>query len=73
MQQEGLRASVRRRFRYPGGDGTSTPVVPNILDRQFQVDVPNHSWVADITYIPVAEGWLYLAAIMDLYSRRIVA
>ena len=44
----------------------------NVLDRQFQADCPNQRWVADFTYIWTAEGWLYLAAVLDLYSRRIV-
>ncbi len=44
----------------------------NVLDRQFQADAPNQKWVADFTYIWTAEGWLYVAAVLDLYSRRIV-
>ncbi|RBW68493.1 IS3 family transposase [Bacillus taeanensis] len=48
------------------------PVSENVLDRQFRVDQPNQSWVADITYVPTNEGWLYLASVMDLYSRKIV-
>lgn len=48
------------------------PVAPNLLDRHFQALEPNRKWVADITYIPTAEGHLYLAAVMDLYSRKIV-
>ena len=50
----------------------SYPVTPNVLDRQFTVSSPNRAWVADITYIRTEEGWLYLAAVMDLFSRRIV-
>lgn len=48
------------------------PASENILDRQFKVNKPNQSWVTDITYIPTNEGWLYLASVMDLYSRKIV-
>lgn len=48
------------------------PVSENVLDRQFKASEPNQSWVADITYIPTNEGWLYLASVMDLYSRKIV-
>lgn len=48
------------------------PVSENILDRQFTANKPNQSWVADITYIPTNEGWLYLASVMNLYSRKIV-
>jgi putative transposase len=47
-------------------------VADNVLDRQFQADGPNQKWVADFTYIWTAEGWLYVAAVLDLYSRRIV-
>ena len=48
------------------------PVADNLLDRQFDPEEPNERWVADITYIPTREGWLYLAAVEDLYSRRVV-
>ncbi|MFC1530237.1 DDE-type integrase/transposase/recombinase [Gemmatimonadota bacterium] len=47
-------------------------VVPNILDRQFETTDPNRIWTADIAYIQIAEGWLYLAAVMDMYSRRLL-
>jgi transposase InsO family protein len=47
-------------------------VVENVLNRQFQVNEPNRKWVADVTYIATAQGWMYLAAVLDLYSRRIV-
>ncbi|SEO33240.1 Transposase InsO and inactivated derivatives [Amphibacillus marinus] len=49
------------------------PVYENVLDRQFKVSKPNEAWVTDITYIPTHEGWLYLASVMDLYSRKIVS
>jgi putative transposase len=48
------------------------PVAPNLLNRQFEADAPNRKWVTDITYIPTDQGWLYLAAIVDLFSRRVV-
>jgi len=48
------------------------PVAPDRLQRNFTADRPNQKWVADITYIPTREGWLYLAVVMDLFSRRIV-
>ncbi len=50
----------------------SYPIVPNLLNRQFYAEQPNQKWVSDITYIPTREGWLYLAGIMDLFSRRII-
>jgi len=48
------------------------PIAPNLIDRNFTTAAPNHVWLADITYIRTDEGWLYLAAVMDLYSRKIV-
>ncbi len=48
------------------------PVAPNVLNRDFSADRPDHKWLSDITYIPTGDGWLYLAAILDLYARRIV-
>ncbi|MGO6944850.1 IS3 family transposase, partial [Rhizobium johnstonii] len=47
-------------------------IMPNVLDRQFVADRPNQKWVADFTYIWTAEGWLYVAAVIDLFSRRVV-
>ncbi|MCK1641209.1 DDE-type integrase/transposase/recombinase [Bradyrhizobium sp. 157] len=48
------------------------PIAPNLIARDFTAPAPNRVWLADITYIPTAEGWLYLAAVMDLFSRKIV-
>ena len=48
------------------------PIVPNLLDRQFDVDVPNTVWGVDVTYLYTDEGWLYLAVVIDLFSRRMV-
>jgi putative transposase len=48
------------------------PVAPNLLNQEFNAEKPNHKWVADITYIPTAEGWLYLAVVLDLFSRKVV-
>ena len=48
------------------------PIAPNLIARDFTAAAPNRVWLADITYIPTAEGWLYLAAVMDLFSRKIV-
>jgi transposase InsO family protein len=50
----------------------SAPIAPNLLDQDFQAEAPDRIWLADITYIPTAAGWLYLAVVLDLYSRRIV-
>jgi transposase InsO family protein len=48
------------------------PIAPNVLDRRFEVEAPNRAWVTDITYVTTREGWLYLAVVLDLFSRRIV-
>lgn len=62
--------TVRKRPRYRAG--TPSLLAPNRLDRKFTVDAPNKVWATDITYIRTWQGWLYLAAVMDLYSRKIV-
>ena len=71
MREQALRARPRRRG-LPKDRGTRSAVADNVLDRQFRADGPNQKWVADFTYIWTAEGWLYVAAVLDLYSRRIV-
>jgi transposase InsO family protein len=73
MRQAGIAAKTARKFRCTTTDSNhDLPVADNLLDRQFDAAAPNESWVADITYIPTREGWLYLAAVEDLYSRRVV-
>ena len=62
----------RRRQRPPGSAGAGGDATPNLLDRQFAAPRPDAKWVSDITFVPTAEGWLYLAAVIDLYSRRVV-
>jgi putative transposase len=71
MREQALRARPRRRG-LPQDRGERSAIADNVLDRQFQADAPNQKWVADFTYIWTAEGWLYAAAVLDLYSRRIV-
>lgn len=69
-----LHRTLTKRRRLPG-DGTTrleNHIAPNHLQREFEAQEPNQKWVADFTYIWTAEGWLYAAAVMDLYSRRIV-
>jgi len=72
MKEEGIQAIHKRKFRVTTDSDHKKPVAANHLNRDFFVDKPNKSWVSDITYIPTAEGWLYLAVVMDLYSRKIV-
>ena len=71
MRLLALRARPRRRG-LPKDRGERSSIADNVLDRQFQADAPNQKWVADFTYIWTAEGWLYAAVVLDLYSRRIV-
>ena len=72
MKTHGIRAKTVRRFVRTTDSRHSLPVAGNVLDRQFQPVRPNTTWSADITYIPTADGWLYLAVVEDLFSRRIV-
>ena len=73
MRQEGLCGVPRRRFR--GGTTNSKhdrPVPPNLLGRDFSPSAPNKVWASDITYLPTAQGWVYLAVVLDLFSRKVV-
>jgi putative transposase len=72
MHDNDIRSKTARKFRNTTDSNHSLPVADNLLDRQFDPAGPNEKWVGDITYIPTREGWLYLAVIEDLYSRRIV-
>jgi putative transposase len=73
MREEGIRAKAKRAFVPRTTDsGHSRPVAPNLLNRQFHADQSNRKWAADITYVPTEEGWLYVAGVLDLYSRRLV-
>jgi putative transposase len=73
MRQAGLQSHMRRRFRVVTTDSKHAhPVAPNVLGREFQASAPNQKWLADLTYVPTAEGWLYLALILDMFSRKFV-
>lgn len=72
MRELGIRSRRKRRFKATTDSGHKLPVADNILDRKFDVDAPDVAWVTDITYVWTDEGWLYLAAILDLFSRRVV-
>jgi putative transposase len=72
MHCNGIIAVQRRKFRVTTNSKHDYPVWPNVLDRNFNVSRPNAVWVTDVTYIWTFEGWLYLAAIMDLFSRGVV-
>jgi transposase-like protein len=72
MHENGIKAQTARKFVTTTDSNHKLPVAQNILERQFDATKPNERWVADITYIPTREGWLYLAAVEDLYSRKVV-
>jgi transposase InsO family protein len=72
MHQVGLRARRRRRWVRTTDSRHSHPIAANLLARNFTVDAPNRAWVADITYLPTKMGWLYLAVVIDLFSRAVV-
>ena len=72
MRQIGLFSRVKRKFVHTTDSNHDMAVAENLLGRDFTAATVNKKWVADITYIPTEQGWLYLAAVMDLYSRRIV-
>src|SRR4051794_33702552 len=72
MREHGLAARTKRKFRCTTDSNHDRPVAENVVDRQFEPEAPNRVWTADITYVPTREGWLYLAAVEDLHSRRIV-
>ena len=73
MQAHGIRARGKRRFRVVTTDSRhDLPIAPNLLDRNFTVVAPNTAWSGDITYIATDEGWLYLAVVVDLFSRQVV-
>jgi putative transposase len=73
MRRHGVRAIMARPRRVRTTDSRHDfPIAPNLLARNFTAAVPNQIWLADITYVETDQGWLYLAAVMDLYSRKIV-
>ena len=73
MRRNGIRALAGRRFKPCTTDSRHRlPIAPNLLNQEFVASAPNRVWLADITYIATGEGWLYLAAVLDLASRKIV-
>ena len=72
MKKENLVCKTKKKFKATTNSKHDNPIAPNLLDRQFTVEKPNEVWVGDITYIWTAEGRLYLATVIDLFSRRVV-
>jgi len=72
-RKAGIRSRMHRKFRVKTTDSNHTnPIAPNLLNRNFTMDMPNRAWASDVTYIPTREGFAYLATVMDLFSRKIV-
>ena len=69
MSENGLKARQKTRFKKTTDSNHGGPVAPNILDQNFATDAPNEKWGVDISYVWTAEGWLYLAIVVDLFSR----
>jgi len=72
MKERGLSGEMAKKWRHPAGALTSDPCEPNKLDRDFTAPGPNQLWASDITYVRTWEGWLYLAVVIDLFSRKVV-
>ena len=72
MQEVGLICKTKHKFKATTDSKHNKPIAPNLLERQFNVEQANRCWVGDITYVPTEEGWLYLATVIDLYSRKVV-
>lgn len=72
MKDAGIAGKRRRKFCKTTDSKHPDPIAPNVLNREFDIALPNTAWVTDVTYVPTLQGWLYLAAILDLFSRRVV-
>jgi len=72
MRDNGIKAKHAKKFKVTTDSSHNLPVAPNVLAGRFEWERPNQAWVGDMTYIPTDEGWLYLAVLIDLFSRRIV-
>lgn len=72
MREHQIRPRTKRKFKATTDSKHNLPIAPNVLDRQFTVEEPDEVWVSDITYVPTAQGWLYLCVFIDLYSRMVV-
>lgn len=72
MRRHGLRAAWRRKFVHTTDSRHDLPVAEHLLQRQFQPNEPNRAWAGDITYVRTASGWLYLAVVIELYSRKVI-
>ena len=72
MQQQGLHARLKRRFKRTTDSNHSNPIAPNVIGRMFSASAPNRVWVTDVKAVSTGEGWLYVAPVIDLFSRKVV-
>lgn len=72
MREMGLQGRAKRRFRRTTDSNHDQPIAPDRVQRRFEVDEPDRVWVADITYVWTVQGWMYLAVVLDLFSRRVI-
>jgi len=72
MRENGWKSKVVKKYKATTNSNHSLPVAENLLNREFEAELPNQKWVSDITYIPTDEGWLYLAGVLDLHGREMV-
>jgi transposase InsO family protein len=72
MASAGLFCKTKRKFKVTTDSKHNKPIAPNLLARKFDVSAPDKYWASDITYIPTKTGWLYLATVIDLYSRQVI-
>ncbi|OVE79397.1 transposase [bacterium I07] len=72
MRENNIRSRIKRRFKITTTSGHQLPIFPNLLDQRFEAEGPNQIWASDISYVWTSEGWLYLAVILDVFSRVIV-
>lgn len=72
MREQGWRAKAAKKFKATTNSNHQLPVAPNLLQQNFFAHKPNEKWTSDITYCWTEEGWLYLAVVMDLYSRKVI-
>lgn len=72
MRDNGLRAKAAKKYKATTNSNHALPIAPNLLEQNFTADAPDQKWVSDITYIWTEEGWLYLAVVLELYSRRVL-
>jgi len=72
MKQLGLRAKAKKKFKATTDSKHTLPVAPNLLNREFMACAPNRKWCGDISYVWTDEGWMYIAVVIDLYSRAVI-